>query len=277
MHARAACVKHREGAALKLSLLSYQICKDHTLDEMIALARKAGFSALEFRIDMGHRHGVELSLSKAERTAVKTKLEDAYLVTACVGTGYRYESPDPAARQKMIDLTKRAIELAADLNCPRVRVFGNDMPKGVDREDCIRYVGESLRELGEFADPYDVDVLLEMHGQFNFWGFAKRAVMTAAHPRVGIVYNCDMRDVHGGSIRDTYLQVRAFIRHVHMHDIASPFPYDELFAYLVADNYTGYLSPEIDASPDPETVIRLYAALAREKWNKYLPAGVRRQ
>lgn len=253
---------------MKLSVCSYQILKDHDLDGMITLARKAGISGLEFRIDMGHKHGVEIELGPRERKEVKAKLEDAYLVAACVGTGDRYESPDPERRRQMVDHTKRAIELAADIGSPRVRVFGNDIPKDVDRDDCVRYVGEALRELGEFADPLGIDVLLEMHGQFNYWGFARRAVEIAAHPRVALLYNCDQRDVHGTSIRDTYLQVRDLIRHVHMHQLIAPYPYDELFAHLVADGYTGFLSAEIPASADPQGVLTLYAALVREKWAK---------
>ena len=81
------------------------------------------------------------------------------------------------------------------------------MPKeGVDggppplREDVMRYVGDSLRELGEFAEPHGVNVMLEMHGQFNYWHFAMTAVEHADHPQVSILYNCDNRDLVGGSV-----------------------------------------------------------------------------
>ena len=39
-----------------------------------------------------------------------------------------------------------------------------------------------------------------MHGQFNYWHFARGAVERAAHDGVGLVYNCDVRDIVGGSI-----------------------------------------------------------------------------
>lgn len=251
---------------MKLCLISFQICKDCSLDEMIRLARTAGFSGLEFRIEAGHAHGVELELSPSQRRAVRYRLEDSYLTAACLGTGDRYDHKDPTERRKVIDHTKRVIELARDIDCGRIRVFGNDIPEGVEREDCVKYVGEALRELGEFAADFGVDVLLEMHGQFNFWRYARSAVETAAHPRVGLNYNCDMRDVVGGSIRDTYLNVREYVRHVHLHDLTDGFPYDELFSYLIRDGFEGFLSPEIESSNDPERVLKLYAAFVREKW-----------
>jgi hydroxypyruvate isomerase len=150
------------------------------------------------------------------------------------------------------------------LGCGRIRVFGNDLPAGVRRDDCVRYVGDSLRVLGESAAPYGVDVLLEMHGQFNYWGFARAAVANAAHPRVALVYNCDARDIGGGSVAATYSHVRQWIRHVHLHELGHGYPYPELFALLGADGYDGYLSAELEVEqPSAEQFLALYAALCR--------------
>jgi sugar phosphate isomerase/epimerase len=170
-----------------------------------------------------------------------------------------------------VERTKRYIELAADVNCKRVRVFGNDMPKeGLngdtppDRRSVIRYVGDALRELGEFAEPHGVDVLLEMHGQFNYWGFAPEAVEHAGHPSVGIVYNSDNRDLVAGSVASTYNRVKQYIRHVHMHAFTRGFPYIELFSLLQRDGYDGYLSSEIDAeNPTQEDYLLMYGQLFR--------------
>ncbi|MBN1400899.1 MAG: sugar phosphate isomerase/epimerase, partial [Anaerolineae bacterium] len=181
-----------------------------------------------------------------------------------LGTGCRYESPDLTERQAMINRTKRYIELASDLGCRRVRVFGNRVPAGVRRDDCVRWVGESLRMLGEFAQPRGVDVLLEMHGQFNYYGYAREAVRIADHPRVALVYNCDTRDLVGGSVAAVYSQVRDLIRHVHMHEFLGPFPYPELIALLQADGYNGYFSSEIEVErPTPEHYLAAYASLFR--------------
>jgi sugar phosphate isomerase/epimerase len=250
---------------MKLCLLTYNLARAWDLDKLIAMAHRCGFAGLEFRAEAGHAHGVELERTPAERRAIRDRLEDAYLDVACLGTGCRYESPDPAQRRAQIDQTKRYVELAADLGCRRIRVFGNNLPPEVPRDECVRYVGESLRELGEFAEPFEVDVLLEMHGQFNFWGFARTAAEIADHPRVGLVYNCDVRDLVAGSVEPTYDRVRFLIRHVHLHDFAGRYPYPELFALLEADGYDGYLSSEVELRGEPtrEDYLAMYAALFR--------------
>jgi sugar phosphate isomerase/epimerase len=249
---------------VKLCLLTYNMARHWDLAKIIAVANACGCAGLEFRTEAGHEHGVELERTAAERRQIRDQVEDAYLETSCIGTGSRFDSPDPAQRSAVVERTKRYIELAAGVGCRRIRVFGNDVPAGVSRSDCCAYVGDCLRELGEFADPYGVDVLLEMHGQFNYWGFARAAVEKAGHPRVAIVYNCDQRDVIAGSVAATYGSVRDQIRHVHMHDFTVGYPYPELFALLKADHYAGYLSTELGTEhPTPEQFLALYATLFR--------------
>ena len=249
---------------MKLCLLTYNMARGWSLPKILGFCRAAGFAGVELRVEAGHAHGVELERTPAERREIRDRVEDAYLEVACIGTSSRFEYPEAARRIEQIDRTKRYVELAADLACKRLRVFGNIIPPGVRRDECVKYVGESLRVLGEFAEPFGVDVLLEMHGQFNYWGFARAAVEIAAHPRVAITYNCDPRDVVAGSVAATYSQVRRWVRHVHMHEFGGVYPYPELCGLLKADGYDGYLSSEVDASEaTTESFLRMYAALFR--------------
>lgn len=252
---------------MKLSLLTYQMARSWELSKIIDVARTNGFAAIEFRVDAGHRHGVELEATPVQRRAIRNQVQDAYLAVAALGTGSRFDTPDTRRRQEVVEQTKRYIELAADVGSGRIRVFGNDMPKGEaapDRAEVLRYVGEALHELGAFAEQFGVDVLLEMHGQFNYWGFARKAVEHAAHARIGLVYNCDQRDLVGGSVAATYGEVRQLVRHVHMHSLTDGFPYAELFRLLVIDGYSGYLSSEVEQEiPAPEEYLALYATLFR--------------
>jgi sugar phosphate isomerase/epimerase len=252
---------------MKLSLLTYQMARSWELAKIIEVAKAGGFAGIEFRVAAGHRHGVELETTSAQRRAIRNQVQDAYLAVAALGTGSRFDTPDAGQRLEVVEQTKRYIELAAEVGSGRIRVFGNDMPKGEaapDRADVLRYVGEALHDLGTFAEPFGVDVLLEMHGQFNYWGFARKAVENAAHARIGLVYNCDRRDLVGRSVAATYSEVRQLVRHVHMHHLTDGFPYAELFRLLVRDGYTGYLSSEVEQEvPSPEEYLHLYATLSR--------------
>ena len=259
---------------MKLSLLTYNMARTWELPKILEFAREGGYAGIELRAESGHAHGVELETAAEGRAAARRAVEDAYLEIACIGVSSRFDTVDTAKRRDVVDRTKRYIELAADVNCKRVRVFGNDMPKEGHsgdappaREAVMRYVGDALHELGEYASPFGVDVLLEMHGQFNYWHFARTSVEHAAHDRVGIVYNCDNRDLVAGSCASTYERVKHLIRHVHMHQFTRGFPYVELFGLLQRDGYQGYLSSEIDPKePTTEDYLLMYAQLFRA-WN----------
>lgn len=250
---------------MKLALLTYNIGRDWELEKIIEVCNKWGYAGVEFRCEAGHKHGVELETSKEERKIIKEKLEDAYLEAAGIGTSCRFEFSDENLRRQNIDSGKRFVELAADVEAPRIRVFGNQFEKNADKDETIKWVSEALRELNEFSKPYNVDVLIEMHGHFNFWKYAIKAVKQSGIKDLGLVYNCSPKDKVGESINSTYSRVRHLIKHVHMHSFLKPYPYKELMQLLKDDGYEGYLSAEIDEySTDAETVAAYYAKLYYE-------------
>ncbi len=250
---------------MKLSLLTYDLGRHWGLAKLIEVAKACGFAGIEFRAEEGHQHTVELERTAAERRRIREQMEDACLEAVGIGTSCRFDSTDSSVRAANREQAQRYVQLAADIGARRIRVFGNEMPPGAPREDCIRWVGESLRKVGEFAEPLGVDVLLEMHGQFNYWRFARGAVEAAAHPRVALVYNSDPRDLVAGSVASTLGYVRGLVRHVHMHTFTDGFPYPELFAWLAADGYDGYCSSEIEGIdvPTREQYFAMYASLFR--------------
>ena len=249
---------------MKLSLLSFNLGKTLPLPELFQSARKHGFAGVELRMQLDHAHGVDLHLDAAGRQAVRDAADDANIEICGLTLSNRFEYPEADKRAESVNEVKQYIELAADLDCYRVRVFGNDMPKNSDvsRAEVLKYVGECLAELGEFGEELGIEVNLEMHGQFNWWRYALRAVEWAAHDNVGIVYNCDPRDVTGGSIRPVLDAVMPYVRHVHMHELSDTrYPYDEFLPLIDSYGYDGYLSAEIEGSDQPERIMGYYSAL----------------
>lgn len=255
---------------MKLCLLTFNNGTEWTVDELIEVANKWGYAGFEFRIDRDHKHGIELDTGKAFRKEAKEKIQAAYLGVAGISTSCRFESQDKKIRKENIETAKRAVELTSDLEGQHVRVFGNAFEEGADREETMKWVGEALNELIEFSRPYNVNVLLEMHGDFNNWNYALKAVKYSQMPDAGLIYNCSIRDMVGSTIKPTYDRVKHLIKHVHMHSFIKrrnnkQYPYKELLRLLKNDGYDGYLSSEIDErSSDPETVLAYFSALYYE-------------
>jgi sugar phosphate isomerase/epimerase len=248
---------------MKLSLLTYLLGKDMDLAELLEVCHEAGIPGVEFRAELDHKHGVELERSPEERAEIKQRCQDAQVAICCVATGCKFEYPEADKRQEDIDRAKRYVDLASDLGAPRIRVFGNAFPEGISRNQVIENVGAALREIAEHGTHRDVDVCLEMHGDFYAWEYTLQAVQLANHPRVGIVHNCDPREMKFGPIASFYEPVKTYVRHVHMHSLEDGYPYPALLAMLKRDGYSGYLSLEADASEEPRRVIAIYAELYR--------------
>lgn len=250
---------------MKLGLLTYNVARDWDLEKLIEVSKKLGYAGIEFRVDSEHKHGVEIDSSKKARKEIKNRLEDAYLEAIGIGTSSRFESSEKSVRRENIERAKKCVELASDIDAKYVRVFGNQFQAGSDREEVVRWVGEALTEINEFAKPYKVEALLEMHGDFNFWKYTLKALELSNIPGAGLVYNCDKRDMIGNSIKPTYSRVRHLIKHVHMHALIGTYPYKEFLQLLKDDGYDGYLSAEIDGpTSDAETVLAYYSALYYE-------------
>ena len=170
---------------MKFCYTTYAIGKDSDLEECIQLAHAGGCAGIEFRINdltgdtPGHRHGIQIDLSEDARQIIRRRMEDEYLEIVQICTGFRFESPDIAIREGHIEGARRAVDLAADLNSPFIRVFGNQIPSDAAARDCIRWVGDALAQIGDYALDKNVTVLLEMHGQFNLWSYALDALKTA--------------------------------------------------------------------------------------------------
>jgi len=247
---------------VKLSLMTYGLPHDLGLDEMLRILSENDYAGVEFRVDMEQKHGVEPDLSATEREAVRARCAEAGVAIVSIASGNRFHQQDRAEVRENVERAKQVVRLAADLGAPLVRVFGNNFPEGVDREAVMQQVAGCLRELGDDAGPLGVDVDLEMHGEFC-WREAFHTAELADHPRVGLIFNSDPRDVENGSIAHVFHAAGDRIRHVHMHHLtAAAFPYHELMQILVGRGYEGYLSAEITApGSDPERLLGYYSRL----------------
>jgi len=247
---------------VKLSLLTYLLGKDYTLDQLLAICTKYGYAGIECRAQLGHKHGLELAATPEQRAAIKATFAASPVRLAGISTSCRFESLDYAERAEQVATAKSFIDLADAVGSPQIRVFGNAFPKGADKSKVIENVGMCLRDIGEYAEASGVDCNLEMHGDFYYWEYALKAVRIADHPRIGIVYNCDPREIKWGPIRNFLDPIAPYLRHIHLHDLESgSYPYDQLFRILKGMGYGGYMSLECNDSSDPEKVIALYARL----------------
>jgi len=256
---------------MKLGLVTYNLAKDWDVPTLIAMCEKTGFEGVELRTT--HAHGVEVTLSAAQRAEVRKRFADSAVALAGLGSAFEYDAIDPAVVRQNIEGTKEYVQLAADVGAPGVKVRPNRLhaKEGVPREKTLGQIGLALRECAAFAADFGVEVRLEIHGHDTCQVPNIRAILDAAdHPNVFACWNSNLEDRdERGSIDASYALVRDKIRLVHINELADErYPWRRLFALLAADGYQGFTLAEIgQPSSEPERFMRYYRAL----WLAYQP------
>jgi len=269
----------------KLGLVTYELAKNWDVETIIKNCETTGFEAVELRTT--HKHGVELSLGKAQRTEVRKKFEGSRVRLLSLGSTCEYHYADPALVEKNIEETRRWCELAHDLGCLGVKVRPNGFPKDVPQEKTLEQIGQALARCGDAARDSGVEIWVEVHGPGTEHPPHIRRIMDVCnHPAVGICWNSNDADVVNGSVREYFELLKPWLRNCHINELwrnpspwggaaghppeqgnagfpayGKPYPFRELFSLLRAAGYSRYTLAEVPESCEPIRFMRYYRAL----------------
>ncbi len=246
---------------MKLGIVTYLIAAEWDIDTIIEKGSSLGYTGFELRST--HKHGVEISLSKKERDAVKKKFENSPVKLLGLGSACEYHSPDREALKKNIDETKQFVLLAKDTGAEGVKVRPNGFPEGVSKEKTIEQIGMSLREVSAFAADYGVKIRLEVHGPGTCHPpYIKQMVDIADHPNLYVCWNSNMSDLdETGSIEKHFNMLKKKIEICHINELCSEYPWVTLFSLLQKMKFDGYCLAEVGDSPERDRFLRYYKTL----------------
>jgi sugar phosphate isomerase/epimerase len=252
------------GPAFHLGAITYNTLKNFDVETIIRILEGAGFEAVELRT--GHKHGVEPSIGKEERARVRGLFERSKIRLVSYGTTTRFQSPDPAERNKQLDIARQFVDLAHDTGAIGIKIQPMGFPDGVSHETTIQNFGASLHELGDYGAAKRVEIWMEVHGRGTSDPPVAAAIMKAAgHQNVGVCWNSNDTDLVNGSVKPSFDLLRPWIKSVHINELADTrYPWRELFTLLREAKYDRYTFAEVAENPEPERFLRWYRALWTE-------------
>jgi sugar phosphate isomerase/epimerase len=238
---------------LKLGLMTYRVAMKWDIDTIIKNLTETKYEHIELRTT--HAHGVEVTLSAAERAAVKKRFQDAGLAIS-LASGFSYNSPDPAILKKSIEGTKEYILLGHDVGALGIRVFGSNA-----KDDAmLKQIGEALAEVGEFGHQNGVQIRVCDDGPPL--SMIKKNIDASKNPYVYVNWNCPMSDTEGDGFEANFNSVKGRIGNVHLRDLYNEYPWRLFFSLLSKSGYTGYCDAEIPAfEGDVIRSLKYYRAL----------------
>lgn len=257
------------GSKVRYGLVTYLWAKDWNLPTLIKNCTTSDVLGVELRTT--HAHGVERTLNKEERAAVKQRFADSPVTLVGIGSNERFDNPDPEVVKKAIAATNDFTKLSYDVGGSGVKVKPDRFHDGVPREQTIEQIGQSLNTVAKFAADYGQQIRLEVHGQCAHLPTIRQIIDVADHTNVAVCWNSNPQDLEGEGLRHNFNLVKhRFGKTAHIRELqAKEYPYQELVDLFVQGDYDGWLMIEA-RSDQADTVAalieqrRLFARMVRK-------------
>jgi len=236
--------------AMRFGLVTYLWGQDWDLRTLIANCETAGYSGVELRTE--HAHGVEPSLTPAERSEVRRRFADSPVECVGYGSNQEFHSPDPEELRRNIVGTFELIKLCHDIGASGVKVKPNTLPEGIPAQKTIEQIGRALNEVGRFGADFGQSIRVEVHGQKTQEIPNLKAIFDHVdQPNVGICWNCNQEDLLPPGLEANFDMVRdRFGDTLHVRELDSTdYPYPRLFELLKASGYEGWILLEARTEP----------------------------
>ncbi len=230
--------------------------------EAIDLVASAGMDGIEFRvaadgvindIDFTPEFGARI-LDHAKKAGLEICAIDPYYQDFL------------CRREENVTGMKRAIDMAACIECPLVRIrAGSDVPEGMAPAQARAALAETLREIGDYALAKQVIGGVETHAGTLCCASAETldVIERADHPAIRVILDwAFIYQANQDTVETCFERLGPYIVHVHAKDYAGCTPdyrlgrnctlgegdlgWDKVIRKLVEIGYTGYISDEYE-------------------------------
>lgn len=244
-------VAAQPGSGMKLGLVTYLWGQDWDIPTLIKNCEETGLNGVELRTK--HAHGVEPSLSKKEREEIKKRFAESSVVCLGYGSNQEYHSPDSIHLLKQIQDSFDLVKLCYDIGASGLKVKPNFLPEDVPVEKTIEQIGRSLNIVGQYAQDYDQEIRVEVHGTYTQSPKNMKAIFEhVTAPNVKICWNCNEQDLEDPGLKNNFDMLKGwFGETVHVRELnIGDYPYQELFDLFVAMDYKGWILLEARTKPE---------------------------
>jgi sugar phosphate isomerase/epimerase len=250
----------------KFGLVTYLWGQDMDLPTVIDACTKSGLGGVELRTE--HKHGVEPSLTKAQRQEVRRRFADSPVTLVGYGSNAQFHENDPARLKANIELAKKYIQLMHDCGGSGVKVKPNSFVKDVPREKTIEQIGRALSEIAAYGQEYGQQIRVEVHGPGTSELPVMKAIFDVAdHPNAAVCWNSNAEDLKGEGLEHNFhLVAQRFGKTAHVRELTgTDYPWAQLFGLFRSIRYDGWVLLEARGNPADKVAALIEQRQAFEK------------
>ena len=223
-------------------------CPDWPLKYAIEQAQKLGYRAIEIRgVKDRLRSDTIEELLPENRAGTLRFAEEHGVAFCCLGASASFHEKDK--RKENSEEALGTVKLASACGIPCVRVFGNNLVTG-DEDAEIADIAGQIRLLCDEARPFNVEILLEVHGDFNTGERILKTAENVGRENFGIIWDIQHSREDPACFWE---KTKHLVRHVHVKDSVNgelcntgegALPIADIVRMLENDGYTGFYSLE---------------------------------
>lgn len=192
-------------------------CPEWSWERIVEEAERLGFTGIEIRGVNGEMYAPHATPFLPENIdATMADLDRRGLQICCLDTSCSFH--DPTQTDATLKEGRDYIDLAARMNVPYIRVFGDLLPTDVPSDIAEGRIAEGLTVLGQYAEGKGVTVLLETHGDVNNANVIERILKQAKSNAVGLLWDFEHPYLNGEEPETTYEALKSWIKHTHVKD-----------------------------------------------------------
>lgn len=203
-------------------------CPEWTWARVLDAAAAHGYPGVEIRMLENETDLRKIpDLAKSAWSARKADLEQRGVRLQVLASSVRFDHADPEQLAAHMQMCREYIEMAAALDCPFIRVFGDVLPTEPSaRAKTLSQIAWNLADLGAIAAKAGVRLLLETHGDFTSTP-AIRELTTcwtgndqiAFPPGTGMLWDTHHPwRFHGEPLAETWAAIGPHVWHTHWKD-----------------------------------------------------------
>ncbi|MDX2145926.1 MAG: sugar phosphate isomerase/epimerase family protein [Planctomycetota bacterium] len=177
--------------------LSSVVCPEWTLARLAQEAEALAIDAVELRTFGDDSTTIACDPFLTDPAKTRRLMQAAGLSIACIATGIHYDeriTPPIVGRllfdtERSVRQSKRAVDLAAELECPFVRVFGFEIPANEPRADAMERIVDRLQKSLDHCRHTGVRLILENGGSFASAQHLLDLIRAVDHPLLAAAYS----------------------------------------------------------------------------------------
>ncbi len=164
-------------------------CPTWGIEQVVAAATEYGYQGVELRTFGAGSSQLACDPALSDPDKIRHLFEQASIQISCLATSAALHYRGKTEAVQALASAKSFVDMAARLNCPRIRTFGYMIYPGEVPAAAVRRLADRYVELAEYAEESGVEIVIENAGSFarsrELWNLTNYT----DHPLVGVCWN----------------------------------------------------------------------------------------